>query len=416
MSMVTDALRQFNWTGKHVLVACSGGVDSMVLLHALLEIGLKPEVLHVNYGLRGADSDADEQLVTSFTRANGLDFHIHHCPAELTQQPGINLQASAREFRRKLFEQWTAQSPDHLVALAHHGNDQVETFFLQFYRGSGTFGLGGMHPERQRLVRPFLEIEKAELLAYAIKNSIPWREDRSNTSPKYLRNLFRNELLPALAEDHPQLHENIRLLMRLFRERQAEVNDHIREMCSCWKEKGELSCEAWLALSEEEQVAFLHAIAFPLWSRGRFTKLAQGRVSARFLVAGNGVIKQDSQTIAREQNTSNFSWDFKIEKIEILPPTFDKWTIYLDADRLSGELYLRIPEFGDRIDPVGMKGSQSVNSVLKDLGIPVNKRADFPVLTDGKTVLWLPGLKVGRSAVANEHTVTIFKVSMNPFV
>lgn len=416
MSMVTDALRQFNWTGKHVLVACSGGVDSMVLLHALLEIGLKPVVLHVNYGLRGADSDADEQLVTSFTRANGLNFQIHHCPAELTQQPGINLQAAAREFRRKLFEQWTAQSPDHLVALAHHGNDQVETFFLQFYRGSGTFGLGGMHPERQQLVRPFLEIEKAELLAYAIKNSIPWREDRSNTSPKYLRNLFRNELLPALAEDHPQLHENIRLLMRLFRERQAEVNDHIREMCSRWKEKGELSCEAWLALSEEEQVAFLHAIAFPLWSRGRFTELAQGRVSARFLVAGNGVIKQDSQTIVREQNTSDFSWDFKIEKIEILPATFDKWTIYLDADRLSGELYLRIPEFGDRIDPVGMKGSQSVNSVLKDLGIPVNKRADFPVLTDGKTVLWLPGLKIGRSAVANEHTVTILKVSMNPFV
>ena len=416
MSVVTDALRQFNWTDKHVLAACSGGVDSMVLLHALLEIGLKPDVLHVNYGLRAADSDADEQLVTDFTRAHGLNLWLYHCPEEITRQPGTNLQAAAREFRRKHFQQWTAQSPDHVVALAHHGNDQVETFFLQWYRGSGTFGLGGMHPERQQLIRPFLEIEKAELIAYAIENNLPWREDRSNASSKYLRNLFRNELLPALAEDHPQLHENVLLLMRLFRERQAEINDRINEMRSRWKEKGELSCESWLRLNEEERIAFLHTIEFPLWSRNRFTELAQGRVAARFLVAGNVVIKQDSQTITREQNTSNFPWDFKIEKIEILPLVFDKWTIYLDADRLSGELYLRIPESGDRIDTVGLKGSQAVNTVLKDSGIPVNKRAYFPVLTDGKAVLWIPGIKVGRSALANERSVAILKVSMKPFV
>ncbi|MES2555737.1 MAG: tRNA lysidine(34) synthetase TilS [Bacteroidota bacterium] len=416
MSVVIDALRQYNWTNKHVLVACSGGVDSMVLLHGLLQIGVKPDVLHVNYGLRGADSDADEQLVTKFAHQHDLTIQVHHCPAELTQKQGTNLQAAARTFRRQHFQEWTAKSPDHIVVLAHHGNDQVETFFLQFYRGSGTFGLGGMHLERHQLVRPLLEIEKAELLAYAIKNKVQWREDKSNTSSKYLRNLFRNELLPALITDHPELNQNILLLMRLFRERQTEITAQIHEMSIRWKENGELSCESWLELSEEEQVAFLHSVGFPVWARSRFTELSHGKITTRFFVGNNEVIKQDSQTIALQQNTSDFPWDFKIEKIEILPLTFDKWTIYLDADRLAGEIYLRVPESDDKIDTVGLKGSQVVKTVLKDFGIPVNKRAVFPVLTDGKAVLWLPGIKVGRSALANNHSKVILKVSMKPFV
>ena len=416
MSVVTDAIRQFNWPNKHVLVACSGGVDSMVLLHAIIGAGLKPEVMHVNYGLRGADSDADEELVAHFAQKHGLMLHLYHCPVELTQQSGNNLQAAARAFRRNHFQEWVARSSDHVVVLAHHANDQVETFFLQLFRGSGTFGLGGMHPERGQLVRPFLEIEKTDLIAYARENNVPWREDQSNASSKYLRNLFRNELLPSLAKNHPDLSKNILLLMRLFRQRQAEIRQHILEMSSRWQEKKELSCEDWLNLDEEQQVAFLHTAGFPLWARGRFTGLAQGRTSARFFVGDNEVIKQDSQTIVQQRHSGDFPWDFKIEKIEILPEVFDKWTVYLDAGRLSGELFLRTPEPGDRIASVGLKGSQAVNTVLKDFGIPANKRADFPLLTDGKSVLWLPGIKVGQSALANMNSREILKVSMIPFI
>jgi tRNA(Ile)-lysidine synthase len=416
MSVVIEALRKVDWTEKHILVACSGGVDSMVLLQGLLEIGLKPDVLHVNYGLRGADSVADEELVIYVARANELKLQIFHCPIELTKQSGINLQAAARAFRRKHFQQWIAQSPNHVVVLAHHANDQVETFFLQLYRGSGTFGLGGMHPERGQLIRPFLEIEKADLIAYAIENKVQWREDKSNATSNYLRNLFRNELLPALAQNQPELNQNVLFFMRLLREHQVEVNEQIREMSVCWKEKGELSCADWLSLSEEEQVAFLHAIAFPVWTKNRFTELANGRTGACFLVGVQEVFKQDQRTIGMKQSMVDFPWDFKIEKIEILPLTFDKWTIYLDADQLSGELYLRIPQSDDRIDSVGMKGSQLVKAVLKDFGIPLNKRTSFPVLTDGKSVLWLPGVKVGRLALANAQSKTILQVSMVPFV
>ena len=416
MSLVIDALRRFNWTNKRVLVACSGGVDSMVLLCGLLEIGLKPDVMHVNYGLRGSDSDADEQLVVDFSKTHDLNLQVYHCPTDLTQQPGTNLQAAAREFRRAHFQQWTAQSPNHVVVLAHHGNDQVETFFLQLYRGSGTFGLGGMHPERHQLIRPLLEIEKADLINYAEKHDVSWREDKSNASSKYLRNLFRNQLLPALAKNQPDLNENVLFFMRLLREHQAEITDRIAEMSSRWKEKGQLACDQWLQLSEEEQVAFLHTVNLPVWARSRFAELAHGRTSARFFVGDNEVMKQDSFTIVQLRGNTDFPWDFKIEKIEILPLTFDKWAVYLDQDRLAGELYLRIPEPDDRIEAVGMKGSQSIKDVLKDFGIPLNKRADFPVLTDGKAVLWLPGVKVGRSALADEHSSVILKVSMKPFV
>lgn len=412
MSVVTDALKAVDWSGRKVLVACSGGVDSMVLLHGLLKIGVKPAVLHVNYQLRGADSEADQQLVEATARSLGLKYVTQRCPVDFTTAGNTNLQAAARAFRRELFVAWTAASPQHVVALGHHADDQVETFFLQLLRGSGTFGLGGMHPERDQLVRPFLHVPKSALLAHAKEQGIVWREDRTNSKSVYARNLFRNELLPALAADFPGLNEEVLFLMQQFRLRQQELTAAVGSMITRWKTSGELNVSDWLELSDEESVAFVHAAGIPVWTVQRFHELAAGAVGNRFLIGDRSIRKSNQELIRMDSHHLDAAWDFKIEEIGILPAVFDKSAVYLDAAQLTGELFMRSWQTGDRIQSVGLKGSQLVSDVLKDAGIPLAERAAIPILTDGTQILWIPGIKVGRTAIARPETSRILKISL----
>lgn len=409
MSVVIEALKAVDWSGRKVLVACSGGVDSMVLLHGLLEIGVKPAVLHVNYQLRGEDSELDQQLVETTARSFGLRMVTQRCPIDHTQSD--NLQSAARKFRRGLFAVWTNTSPQHCVVLAHHADDQVETFFLQLLRGSGTFGLGGMHPERDQLVRPFLHLPKAELIRFATDRGISWREDRTNSASVYLRNAFRNEFLPALSGNFPELKEQTLLLMKYFRLRQMELTEAVAKLSEQWKTSGELSVKEWLGLTEEQCLAFVHAVRLPVWTIARFHELANGAVGNRFLAGDQSIVKSNPARMRIEQPLQP-GWDFKIEEIGILPEAFDKRSIYLDADQLKGALYMRPWKTGDRIRSIGLTGSQLVSHVLKDAGIPLPDRAAIPVLTDGSEVLWVPGLKVGRAAIAHAGTSRILKVSL----
>jgi tRNA(Ile)-lysidine synthase len=193
MPLVNKALSEFNWKDKELLVSCSGGLDSTVLLHGIVQLGIRPKVLHINYKLRGAESDADEAHVRTLVEYYQLESQIVSCPKERLKGAGINLQAAARDFRRTFYQEWTAKSKQHVVLLGQHADDQIETFFLQLFRGAGMQGLGGMYPERQQLIRPFLNLTKEDLKEYAHSEKVTWREDHSNTEVNYLRNRFRKK-------------------------------------------------------------------------------------------------------------------------------------------------------------------------------------------------------------------------------
>lgn len=412
MSVVTKALAGVYWHERKLLVACSGGIDSMVLLHGLLQIGLKPEILHVNYQLRGEESEADQRLVEETAALHGLKVHVHRCPVTVTKGKGVNLQAAARDFRRKLFEEWIARSPWHVVVVAHHADDQVETFFLQLLRGSGTYGLGGMHSERNQLIRPLLTVSRKDILDYARLNKVSWREDKSNAETAYLRNLLRNELLPGLASEHPDLKEHVLLLMRLFREKQQEIESGIRPMVDHWKLSGELRIEDWIHWDDTQRLAFTRKLDWPVWVVTRMNELAAGAIGNRFLVNDQAIWKRNSSYIKAVIPGKENQWDFKIEEVGFLPQTFDKHTIYLDAGKISGDLHMRNWQKGDRIQSLGMAGSQLVSDVLKDARIPLSDRGMVPVLTDEKSVLWIPGIRISRKALAGLASDRIFKITL----
>ncbi|MBK6777710.1 MAG: tRNA lysidine(34) synthetase TilS [Flavobacteriales bacterium] len=186
-----------------VLVGVSGGVDSMVLLHVLRALEHTCTVVHVDHGLRGAESDADSAFVEAHCRERGIECVIERVDVRGKAGEGQSIQMAARELRYAVFERVLTGKSARKMALAHHADDSVETLLMNLMRGTGVAGWRGIPPIAGRFVRPLLSVGRAAILEYASKYKVPFREDSSNTDPHYLRNRVRNELLPLMEQLRP---------------------------------------------------------------------------------------------------------------------------------------------------------------------------------------------------------------------
>lgn len=397
---VVTTLKSVNWNNKEILVGCSGGVDSIVLVHGLVQLGIQPTILHVNYQLRGAESDADEFLVTQLASELNLPLIIKKCPKEITKGKGINLQNAARNYRHELFADWVTNSPNHYVALGHHLDDQVETFFLQYYRGSGIYGLGGMHEDRNQLLRPFLNLRKSELIAFAVSNKLNWREDVSNQSTVYLRNLFRLKLLPEIEKKQSDLYQNVALFMCALRLSQGVLENELQSDINNWNNERTLAIATWNAWTLDQQFAFVKGVNLPTWAVQRLNELAETETGKRIEVGSIVIWKTKLGFFKTGTEVTKSPWDYKIQISNILPDKWNKDMIYVDPTLLVGELVVRKVVPDDRIASLGMRGTQLVSKVLKDANVPVVDRDNYWILADERSVLWIPGLKISRSAVA----------------
>lgn len=408
MSVVKEAVSRLDLQGLKVCVACSGGLDSTVLLEVLVWTGLEPSILHINYQLRGKESEQDEAFVRALAKKHKLEIEVVRCPKEVTKGVGINLQEAARKFRHDLFRDFIQKSPNNRVLLAHHADDQVETFFLQLMRGSGIFGLGGMHPERNGIIRPFLELSKEELRRYAVENKIHWREDSSNLENDYKRNQFRNILIPQLLEISPELRSSIKLIQSVFRGTQQEIRDQLKTRLETWSKAYQISFGEWKALSFEEQLLCCSHFEWPAWMIERIQALEDAELSARI----------DKSSVFRTKEgfswNSNFAeitqWEFKIEDVEFLPTTFNKWEIYLDAEKCLVPITAGFATSSDAMERIGVHGKSMVFKLLKDSGIPEQWRSSYPVFRIGEEITWIPGISVSGKHIAKSSTPLIIKI------
>ncbi|WP_186280015.1 tRNA lysidine(34) synthetase TilS [Fluviicola chungangensis] len=412
MSVVKEAVSQLGLQSFNLCVACSGGLDSTVLLTALVQLGLKPSVLHINYQLRGEESEKDEAFVRALAWKHGLTIEVVRCPIEYTKGKGINLQAAAREFRHDLFRRFLRESPVNRVLLAHHSDDQVETFFLQLLRGSGIFGLGGMHPERNGMIRPFLELSKAELKAFALENKIRWREDASNEENNYKRNQFRNLIIPKLMESNPELNHSILLMQSVFRDTQEEIRKNIKPQLQQWEKQYRISFSEWTRLTMDKQILCCFYFGWPVRTIKRIQALEASELSARI----------DKTPIFRTKDgfswNANFAeimhWEFKIEEVEFLPDTFNKWEVYLDSEKCTSPITCGFATALDKMSPIGVNGTSSIFKLLKDSGIPEQWRSSYPVFRIGEEITWIPGISVSKKYLATSSTSLIIKLYKAP--
>ena len=213
--------------GEKTLLALSGGVDSMVMADLFLRSGYPFAVAHVNFGLRGRDSDLDEAFVKKWCTDKRITFHAEKVPEGLFSS-GESIQMTARDFRYRYFRELMQQHRYQRLATAHHLDDSLETALFNFTKGTGLRGLKGIEPQNNEIIRPILFAEKQYILDYAKDQGIEWREDASNERNDYQRNKIRNQVIPVLQSINPGLTHTFLSISQRMGDAQDLV-DHVTE-------------------------------------------------------------------------------------------------------------------------------------------------------------------------------------------
>jgi tRNA(Ile)-lysidine synthase len=364
-------------TSPKLLVAVSGGVDSVVLVHLLHNCGYTIGIAHMNYKLRGTDSDLDEEFVAALADELNVPVHISVSPIE---PKASGIQEKARELRYTWFLELKEKHQYNAVLTAHHADDQLETLFMRLSRGSGVDGLGGIRAKNSFLVRPLLPFFKEELIAYANENDLSWREDASNQSTKYLRNAIRHKVLPEFLALTPQTAANTLTAMQHLQDAAQAIAIHLENIKSQWIQQDEFTrIPLASVLNLNPQTFWLHQLFSPYgFNVSEIQKLLNTHSGKKCESATHQLYRERDRLVLSSLNEKN-----AIEKQFLVPKEGIEHPIrlditdgathknaancaHLDADKLSFPLVLRRWEDGDFFYPTGMKGKKKLSKFFKD--------------------------------------------------
>ena len=406
-------------SSKKIFLACSGGVDSMTLLFVFIKAKWDIEVVHVNYNLRGQDSIDDQLLVQETCLNNKIPFHLKNIQLQpILDKKGGNLQEVARQIRYNFFNEKKIISTDNYIALGHHKDDQIETFFMHIARKSGIMGMACMKENNDRFIRPLLPFSKNEIIQFAKENNISWREDYSNKTNKYSRNILRNILIPEINNSLPEVTESVLFLIQKFQETQLELESKISPLVKDLKLNSTLSFTVYDSLSSFEKNELFRQLEQKARLQVEIEKLRSAQKGKKVALSTNSfqftsiIRDEESFALTLESITYNSIQNLIIEEIDHLPSTFSKEIIYLDSNKIKGKLTIRKWEIGDRMKPLGMKGSKLLSDIIKDAKIASHLKKDILIVKDEEKILWCVGIKIGAEAIANDNTEKIIKVSL----
>ena len=382
----------------HYFVACSGGVDSMVLLYILQKNGYAVSALHVNYQLRGLDSEKDQKLIETTCKRVGISVHIKRIDLhKMLEINGGNLQEEARNERYAFFQNFT-KTADSKIVFGHHADDQVETFFLNLARGAGIMGLSGMLEENTGYLRPLLPFSKAEILTYAAENNVVWREDISNESNTYQRNKLRNIILPALKQFIPELSESVLLLVSVFQENQQELERIVTPITRKIVTYSSISIKEFNLLSKEEILELLRQLGIPLRMFTEVMKLQNSEKGHHLNLSNNFyscIIREEDYFYFQSNTAIQKTPVLSREKVDFLPKKYTKDALFINPIAVEGELHLRKWEIGDRMYPIGAGGSKLISDILTDAKVPNYLSKDQFMVHDDRHILWCVGFAIG---------------------
>lgn len=412
-------------------VAVSGGVDSMVLLHVLRSLGHPCHVAHVDHGLRGAASDGDRNFLEQYCKENTIPFVVHHVNVRAGMEAnGSSVQMAARELRLEWFNRLVLEGPRKL-AMAHHADDSVETFFMGLMQGMGLNGWAGIPVRSGPFIRPLLGIGRKQILEYANINSIPWREDASNADTNYLRNRVRHELLPLLETWRPGTHRNLERNTRLANELHDLATKRFTEVLSGLVPKlhGSLRLPFSVIADSGAPFLFLHHVLrhkgfHPDRLVAILTSIEERKVGAIFLHGTCQVLVDRTELVIGEVQDTLPTWEIvDVDSVPAEAPLLidisplasmdldaGRNVAWLDADRITFPLTLRPWKHGDRMSPIGVGGSKLVSDMLIDEKVPRDRKQLTNVLAQGEKILWLCGHRLAEGVGATANTRNMIRV------
>jgi len=415
---------------ERILVAVSGGLDSMVLLHLLQHLapdfGWRLCVAHFNHQLRGRASEADERFVRKAAAALGLPVRVGRGDvSSIAKQQGLSPEMAARELRHKFLARAARRLKCRTIAVAHHADDQVELFLLRLLRGAGGDGLAGMKwqsvspaNQRVRIVRPLLDLTKETLERHAIAGRIHYREDASNASGDMVRNRLRHELLPLLRRRfQPALNRTILRLMDIVGADAEVVNEAARAWLKAndpSQRLAELSVGLQrrviqLQLQQQRIVADFDLIELLRSSPGRPVTVAaslriqcddRGRIS-RVVAApanfrrGRKVLRLIGAAGASSFDEASIIWR-KLTRRGMNLPKRSAGEL-LDADQVGSTIVLRHWQAGDRFQPIGMAAAVKLQDWFTNCKVPAELRRRLIVATTARgEIFWIEGQRIGE--------------------
>lgn len=409
-----------------VLVGVSGGQDSMCLLYVLHQLKYKVRVAHVNYRLRGIESDKDERLVVDYCEKHQIDCHVYIVTEEdASMLQARNFQESARNLRYQYFEKLRLEFCCDKIAIAHHQNDLAETFIMNAIRGSGSSGLRSIQPINGRIVRPFLTSSRKEVSNFVTMHKIPYRIDESNNSNKYSRNFIRNEIIPDLESRWPSAVTGIEKSARL----QSDENQLLRYLIDQERPKWIHVSSTVTQIGPLSELVLIPGHKSILWHCLKEYGIGYGSIEN--IIDSHSTTGNDFSTITYSIIVDR---DFiKIELVKGTTPihlTIDKPGIYqtilgqlqmqayigdekphvdqevVDGAKVIFPLILRNWKKGDRWQALGMKGKhKKVSDFLIDQKIDrLSKNKVLLVEDANEDIIWLVGHRISELIKTSGNT------------
>ena len=413
--------------GKKLLIACSGGLDSVVLTQLMKKLDYEIALAHCNFSLRGRESDGDEMFVIGL--AKNLEIPVFaetFNTKKFADEKKISTQMAARDLRYHWFTEILKNFKYNYVLTAHHLDDDLETFFINLSRGTGLKGLTGIPKENNKIIRPLLNFSRDEISQYAEENNLKWREDSSNKKTDYLRNKVRLEVLPKFKEANESLLKNFQKTQQNLQASQNIIEDYmalvfklvVTEEVNSYK----INIEKIKELPNTSALLYelLNGFGFTQWND--VSNLLEAQTGKQVFSKTHKLLKNrheleltgiDLEKINDEffvsEDGINFPIDLKIKPSKYIGET-EKNLIFVDAEKLNLPLKIRKWKNGDTFQPFGMKGKKKLSKFFKDEKISLNEKEKIWLLLSDEKIVWVMGHRMDDSFKVTESTKKIVKI------
>ena len=400
---------------EHILLAVSGGKDSVLMVHLFAKAGYSFGIAHCNFKLRGENSEKDEALVFDLAHQLNVPFYATSFDTEkIAKKQKISIEMAARELRYKWFEDLRQQHQYDYVALAHHQNDAIETMLLNLTRGTGIAGLHGILPKRDHFIRPLLFLTREEIEYATDKWKLTYRDDESNFSTQYNRNKIRLEVVPKLKEINPSLEKTFIENGKRF----EELNEFLKTYTTNLRESLFMQRDAdsyTISIKEMQQLHPIRTLLYEVFRPFNFTsdvlddllsvwekRDRSGKcfnsATHSLLISRDDLILEPlidqsleeftSLSLGEQKKIGNFIVSAKLAETEKIEGDFDK--IQVDEERLIFPLQLRHWREGDWFKPLGMRGKKKLSDFFISLKIPVTDKIRMPIVVNGNgDIVWV---------------------------
>ena len=383
-----------------ILVALSGGADSVALLRVLLSLGYICECAHCNFHLRGQESDRDEDFVRILCCQLSIPLHVTHFDTTAyATAHHISIEMAARELRYQWFEQLRKECGAAVIAVAHHQNDSVETVLLNLIRGTGIKGLRGIQAKNGNIVRPMLQVSREQILDYLNHINQDYVVDSTNLQDEYMRNKIRLSILPLMKEMNPSVNESIvQTAEHLSQVSQVYHHERYDAMKRVVKPDGSgMKLSIASLLEEVSPQSLLFEMLYPYgFQSSQIADIYHSLFtqSGKCFFSGTHRLLRDRDNLYLEPISHNDDIlpELSYELVEITPDFIlprDKETACLDADKVTIPLTIRKWERGDKFYPLGMKGKKNISDYLTDKKFTLFEKERQYVACQDDDIVWL---------------------------